>query len=199
MEDTKLIEQPKLDKPGAGLPLIELAIAKYIMFPFLYATTTPEKAVETFADESKRVLALSEKLQPNALSERKLIQRLSGLEDSSRFWSVAMAIQHLVIVGNGMRQVIAELSSTGKTTRSPRGTADVKPDPAVDSKSAILSFEQMADQFLESAKRIDVNAFPAATFPHPWFGDLNARGWLVLSGVHTRIHRKQIEAIIAQL
>ncbi len=199
MNSAKLIKEPSLDRPGAGLPLPELMIAKHIVFPLLYKTTSPSKAIQTFAEESETIIALVEKLRPTELTERRLIQRLTGLEDSSRNWSAAMALQHLIIVGDGIRQTIIELSTTGTSTRQPRGTADVKPDPEVDGDKIISDFKQMTNQFLESTKQIDVNAFPNSTFPHPWFGNLNARGWLTLSGMHQRIHRKQIEAIIARL
>jgi hypothetical protein len=199
MNSTKNVVEPKLDKPGAGLPLIELTVAKYIMFPLAKRSTTPEKAIALFSEETEKILALTNSLKHESMTERTLIPRLRGLEDSSRFWSVAMAVEHLVIVGNGIRQVILDLSSSGATSRQPRGTADVKPNPAIDPETAITSFRQMSEQFLLDTKTLDVNKFPAATFPHPWFGPLNAHGWLTLSGMHQQIHRKHIQEIIIQL
>jgi hypothetical protein len=35
----------------------------------------------------------------------------------------------------------------------------------------------------------------ATTLPHPWFGQLNARGWLWLLGAHTRVHLRQVREI----
>ena len=35
------------------------------------------------------------------------------------------------------------------------------------------------------------------TFGHPWFGDLNARGWFVFCSLHTTAHISQIERIVA--
>lgn len=199
MTSTHSTTEPKLDKPGAGLPFIELAVAKYIMFPIVRNSTTPEKAIKVFSEETKKINALVAELTPEKLTERRLVPRLTGLEDSSRYWSVAMAIEHLAIVGNGITQVILDLSTSGGTKRQPRGTADVKPDPNVDVASTIANFQQMTDRFLSETKSIDVNAFPSATFPHPWFGQLNAHGWLTLAGMHQRIHRKQIEKIVSLL
>lgn len=199
MTSTYSSTEPKLDKPGAGLPFVELAIAKYIMFPMLRNSTTPEKAKEVFSEETEKILALVANLKPESLTERRLVPRLQGLEDSSRFWSVAMAIEHLVIVGNGITQVILDLSKNGESKRPPRGTADVKPDPSVDATATLAKFQQMSERFLTETKSIDVNAFPSATFPHPWFGPLNAHGWLTLAGLHQRIHRKQIEKIVSLL
>ena len=199
MTSTHSTTEPKLDKPGAGLPFIELAVAKYIMFPIVRNSTTPAKAIKVFSEETDRINALVASVKPELLTERRLVPRLTGLEDSSRYWSVAMAIDHLVIVGNGITQVILDLSSSGATKRPPRGTADVKPDPNVDAASTLDKFQQMSERFLAETKTIDVNAFPSATFPHPWFGQLNAHGWLTLAGMHQRIHRKQIEKIVSLL
>jgi hypothetical protein len=44
----------------------------------------------------------------------------------------------------------------------------------------------------------NINAFPQLTYPHPWFGPLNAQQWLAFAAPHENIHRKQIEAIIAR-
>lgn len=199
MNSTKSTVEPKLDKPGAGLPLLELAVAKYIMFPLVKKSTTKQKAIDVFTEETEKIMTLIADLKPESLTERRLVPRLTGLEDSSRFWSVAMAIDHLVIVGNGITQLILDLSNSGTTKRQPRGTADVKPDPTVDAAVVISKFQQMSNQFIAETKTLDVDKFPSATFPHPWFGPLNAHGWLTLAGLHQRIHRKQIEKIISAL
>ena len=199
MPSTSLSTEPELDKPEAGLPLVELAVAKYIMFPMLRNLTSKEKAIDVFAEETERIIALIAELKPDLLTERRLIPRLKGLEDSSRYWSVAMTIEHLVIVGGGIAQVIVDLSKNGGSKRPPRGTADVKPNPDVDAQKIINKFKQMSDAFIAEMKPLNVGAFPSATFLHPWFGQLNAHSWLTLAGMHQRIHRKQIEKIISLL
>lgn len=199
MPSTYSSTEPELDKPGAGLPLVELVVAKYIMFPMLRDLTSKEKAIGVFAEETEKIIELIAQLKPDLLTERRLIPRLKGLEDSSRYWSVAMTIEHLVIVGGGITQVIFDLSKNGGSKRPPRGTADVKPNPDVDAQQIIIKFQQMSDTFIAEMKPLDITAFPSATFPHPWFGQLNAHGWLTLAGMHQRIHRRQIEKIISLL
>jgi len=104
MSSTSSATEPELDKPGAGLPLIELAVAKYIMFPMLRSLASKEKAIDVFAEESEKIIALIAELKSDLLTERRLIPRLKGLEDSSRYWSVAMTIEHLVIVAAALRK-----------------------------------------------------------------------------------------------
>ena len=132
------------------------------------------------------------------LTERRLIPRLPGLEDSSRYWSVAMTLEHLVIVGNGTRQLILGLSS-GAGNFEKRGTADVKPNITVDAASILSAFKEMSERFTNDVRAVNIDAFPNNTHQHTWFGERNANDWLIFSGVHQRIHRQQIERIIARL
>lgn len=198
MNATALEIEPKLDKPGAGLPFFEWAYAKYILLPRLFKNTTKEKALDFFSKEGNKIIVLASNLSLEQLSQRRLIPRLAGLEDSSRYWSVAMTLDHLVIVGNGTRQLIAGLSS-GKSGFKARGTADVKPNVNVDATTILSAFKEMSENFVKEINAVDVEAYPNHTHPHPWFGPQNARNWLAFASVHQRLHRQQIEAIIARL
>jgi hypothetical protein len=191
-------DEPKLAKPGAGLPLIEWAMARYVIMPKLFKTTTKEKAISLFTDESEKIVGLMKDLDCSKLTERRLVPRLRGLEDSSRYWSIAMAMEHLIIVSNLMREAFVQLSN-GNTQLPKIGTADVKPSTDVDSAEIINKFETMARHFIEDASNSNLDAHPRATHAHPWFGPLNAHQWLVMGGVHESIHRVQIQKIIKLL
>ncbi len=193
----KLVE-PKLAKPGAGLPAYEWAMAKYILLPRLFKTTNKEKALTAFASQSKKISTVAGSIGLSQLNEKRLIPRLRGLEDSSRNWSVAMTLDHLIIVGDFMRQVIIELSQ-GRSQMATVGTADVKPKLQIESEVIINNFEKMSEQFLQDLSAVDTTAYPEVTHKHPWFGDLNASQWLAFASVHEDIHRKQIEAIVSRL
>jgi len=187
--------EPKLAPPGAGLPFIEWAIAKYILVPQRLKTVTFAAAVTEFSAESAAITALVKPLNETQMSSRRLIPRLRGLEDSSRFWSVAMTLQHLVIVNNRVRGVIIGLTH-GKTSMPAASTADVKPPVNIDCAGVLTEFEQTNRDFLDTVSRVDFEKFPRAAFAHPWFGELTARQWVQFLPLHQQIHKKQIEAII---
>jgi len=109
-----------------------------------------------------------------------------------------MTLEHLIIVGDGMRKVVLALSS-GKTGMAAVGTADVKPGADVDGATIRANFAAMSERFLADTSKVDVSAHPGATHAHPWFGPLNAWQWLAFAAVHEEIHSKQIKAIIARL
>jgi len=190
-------EEPRLAKPGAGLPLVEWLVAKYIIFPNRFKRITIEQSILEFESEAQKIIALASGLSDDQLLQRRLIPRLQGLEDSSRYWSVAMTIEHLNIVGEGMLAIIVSLSR-GNDQLPTRGIADVKPSVDVDAKLAIENFKKLAEKFGPLVRKIDFEKHSDIKHPHPWFGPLNAREWTLFAAPHQRIHRKQIEAIIAR-
>ena len=117
---------PTLQPPGAGLPWIERMVARYIVFPRTCRRMTWGSAAEAFQTEGAKILAIWDGLPPDRLTQRVLIKRFPGIEDSSRHWSLAMTVEHLNIVGPALMGVIASLRA-GKTPAGAARVADVKP------------------------------------------------------------------------
>jgi len=188
-------ETPKLAAPGAGLPGIELQIAR-ILFT-LRAWTHDRQRIDTlFRQERALVAELVRSCPAGRLGDRVLIPRPRGLEDSSRHWSVLMTLEHLRLVNLACALFIRELSE-GRVPSGKASTADVKPSPDV-TEAVLETYEASCDEVLAavaSAKDLDA----PARFPHPWFGPMSARRWHVLAAVHLGLHRKQLEAILAGL
>ena len=190
--------EPKLAPPGAGLPFIEWAVAKYIMLPQRLKSVTLEQAVQEFAKISRRIDELAQPLTEAQLSSRRLIPRLRGLEDSSRYWSVAMTMQHTVIVNNRLRGAVLALTN-GKSLTTKSSTADVKPEADVDCSTIRTEFLETVESFQATVGRANFDKFPNATFAHPWFGELTAKQWVQFIPLHQKIHQTQIVEIIKRL
>jgi hypothetical protein len=125
-----------------------------------------------------------------------LIERVRGLEDSSRYWSVWMTLDHLRIIHGDVAGTIEALAK-GVVPPGKASTARVKPSPEV-TAAVVGEYEKSCDHLLAVVARIpDLDT--AARFEHPWFGPLNAAGWHALAGTHLAIHRVQIERILAGL
>jgi hypothetical protein len=186
---------PKLAAPGAGLPFIELLVARLI-FHSGRRRATRESSTENFLREKTAVLEIVRRCDEKQGGERVLIKRLPGLEDSSRYWSVFMTLDHLRIVNDAVAGVINALCS-GEIPARATSTAEVKPGTDVD-RSIIADFEISCRRLEETvAKTITFPATPR--YAHPWFGPMDAAAWHFLSGFHLRLHRKQIEAILPGL
>src|SRR5205814_3099947 len=115
-----------LQPPGAGLPWLERMVAKYVVFPRMCRRLTWEAAARLFQEEGARILAVWDALPAERLTERVLIRRFRGIEDSSRYWSAAMTVEHLNVVGAGVRQIISGLRR-GEAHARPVRIEDVKP------------------------------------------------------------------------
>src|SRR4051812_31652717 len=104
------IKTPALAPPGKGLPFLQWVAARFWLFPKFCRSSTWDSAEEFHLREGKMILALAEGLTPEKLKTRVLVSGVRGIEDSSRFWSVAMVMEHLVIVGDLIRIGVRALS-----------------------------------------------------------------------------------------
>lgn len=185
-------QEPTLQAPGAGLPWLENRIAQ-VLLGWKSHFGTPATFIAQFENERRRIQALIEKLSADQLSQRVLIARLPGLEDSSRYWSVAMTLEHLRIVHHAFVGVLTALANE-KIPLGEASTAAVKPRVDVGAEE-IAAYEKSCDALLACVA--DIRNFKTkARFPHPWFGPMDAHGWLALAAGHIAIHRRQIERIL---
>ena len=186
---------PRLAAPGAGLPLPELLIAR-LRFWIARRSKSAEDFMGLFQSERTYILQLASECSDHDAARQVLIKRLRGMEDSSRDWSVFMTLNHLSIVNGGVIRTIQSLLR-GVIPDGKVGTADVKPAPKSDAGS-LESFERVCDLYIKSVNRIP-DLKTAVRYRHPWFGPMDAFSWHALAAVHMRIHRQQIELIVAQL
>jgi hypothetical protein len=197
MNATAMIEtsEPKLAPPGAGLPKIELLIAR-MLFKWQRMRGGREAINAQFQKEREAIRALIQNCDAESGSRRVLIRRVAGLEDSSRYWSVWMTLDHLRIMHVGIRRTISELAR-GTMLPGKVNTAAVKPSPDV-TAAVVVEYEKSCDELMATVAAIP-DLETAARFAHPWFGLLDASGWHAMAGMHLGIHRVQIQRIVKGL
>lgn len=186
---------PHLAPPGAGLPKVELFFANLI-FRWSLWRSNHARAVANLAERRQQILTLVQPCSLETGSRQVLIKRLPGLEDSSRFWSVYMTLDHLRIVNDEIAQTITLLLSEQVPTR-PASTAAVKPRAEV-GPEVVAEFSAACAR-LEAAAGTGQSLATAARHRHPWFGPLDAAAWHFMAGFHLNLHRQQIERIFAGL
>ena len=167
-----------------------------LIFGWTRKHTSREQASMNFALRKNEIVQLVRGCNANSGGQRVLIARLRGLEDSSRYWSLFMTLDHLRIVNDSIAGAVTSLVS-GKVPPRAASTAEVKPNPKSDA-SIIATFEQSCSQFEQA-----IAAFPNLSTPtkytHPWFGPIDAAGWHVMAGFHMNLHLKQIQNILSHL
>lgn len=187
--------EPQLAPPGAGLPKLELYVAR-LLFAVRRWTGNRDSFTRHFERERETIRRLLKLCDAELAATRVLIRRPRGLEDSSRFWSVWMTLDHLRIVHRAKARIIAALSK-GFVPGGKASTAAVKPNPDV-TAAIVDEYEQSCDELLAQVAAIS-ELKTESRYAHPWFGPLNAAGWHALSASHITIHRVQIERILEQL
>lgn len=185
----------QLAPAGAGLPKIERFVATH-MIRRKSARTTREQAASRFAAQRAAMMSLVQGRDEATLSQAVLIKRLPGLEDSSRYWSLLMVMDHLRIVNRDVAEVIVTLGA-GRQPDREASIAAVKPSPAV-TTAVIAEFDRGCEEFQAAVVAVpDLNT--TRTFPHPWFGPMAASGWHFMAGFHMQLHQKQMKRILASL
>ena len=185
-------ERVELGEPGAGLPWLELQIAR-VGFAWSRWRKSRAEFADLFVAERDRVLELAARCDAETGTRQVLIDRVRGMEDSSRHWSVFMTLEHLRMVNLSFAGILRSLVRDEIPEGEAR-TADVKPGPGVGIE-VLPEFERSCELFLKNSHKI-AGGKGNSRFSHPWFGPMDADGWHALGAVHMRIHRQQIEKIL---
>ena len=188
---------PFLAPPGAGIPLLQRLALRYLVKPLKLRAMTFDEAERLWLAANARLIKELGEIPRFDVTTRVLVPPQQGLEDSSRFWSVAMTARHLTIVGAGVEQLIVALSE-GRTDLPPADTAAVKPELERNHSNAIDEYIAFSHDLHSRLRSSVADRSATATHPHPWFGAMNLRQWYWLMSTHTQIHRKQIREICKQ-
>jgi hypothetical protein len=194
-KDSFLNKDINLAPPGSGLPNLERLAASSLL-QGMRALLSKERLSRWLRRETERVLTLAASLPEALTSHRVLMPRLTGLEDDSRYWSVNMVLQHLVIVDSGIRELAVALADGQSFVRQVR-IAEVKPDAAAGPEQQAL-LQGAVDDYLGLIDSLG-DLRTAGRHAHPWFGELDLRGWHALSAMHATAHRRQMQGIVRQL
>ncbi len=195
-EDSKQLI-PTLERAGAGISNPKRLFATYMMFPLLDTTISWERAWDIYDSEGQKILQLASALDNESLFKRVLVPKLFGLEDNSRYYSVAMVLQHLLSVGEALQKRIPPLSH-GKKLDGHVAIEDVKPYTHID-ETIVTQFADFLQGYRSNMEKNLGDIHIDNTSEHPWFGAFNPKQWSILGMVHQIIHRRQIEAIIERL
>lgn len=187
------MKEIELAPPGAGLPRPEAFLIRKLIFPFLRFRLNKERSLKLFEDSGNAISLLITNLDEETFTQPTLIRRLSGLEDSSRNWSVELTLEHIQVVTASLIYIIKKLEAN-QPLDLPVRTEDVKPTGGL-GLDRIRSFQTHLAKTPQKLSKIEFSS--KATHHHPWFGDLESLDWLRLIAFHQDLHRKQIQLILA--
>jgi len=192
------MEEPRLQPPGAGIPLAHRLFMRHWFLPRYVRQRNWATRQRIFRKHGEAILALCRTQPPERLGRRALVAPMMGLEDSSRHWSVAMTVEHLLIVGELQARLIRELSF-GRVPADVASTAAVKPKGVLPLEASLPRLAALLDE-VDTLVASGLGDHGTRTrFPHPWFGPLTAEGWHAIAALHQGLHRRQCEAIVGVL
>jgi hypothetical protein len=186
--------QPVLAPPGAGLPLPARWIVRLLGRRLLRAKYTVDEALLDVQRTAANMLQRAAVLSDTEFNTRVLVPRLRGLEDSSRFWSPGMVLEHLCITSSAMVKLAVGLSN-GHTIDDVVSTAAVKPTGNL-GRAVLDDFEAIHFGVGDRVRAALGKEMNTRTHRHPWFGPLTASDWLRLLAGHARIHQRQLHHIL---
>jgi hypothetical protein len=149
-----------------------------------------------------------------SLSEEQLNAKPEG-----EGWSVAQIVEHVAVVNGGALRICAKLLGKGEEAgKSNDGSVFISPEfieagsSAVGQKleapemvrpinnvpisDSVAKLDEQQALYAELKGKFETVDGVEAKFPHPYFGDLSAQEWLVLSGAHEIRHLKQIRRVL---
>ena len=192
--------EPKLQAPGAGLPLFQTVFLKLVVGPVLSKIKTPAQNKIEYELLVRKLIGRISQVSEENRKARILVDPLPGLEDSSRFWSLNGVLEHLLIVSKSMEIIILSLSA-GKVPPEKADIAKVKPSHM--DQDSLTEFSSFAPDLImridEKLKAPGMNFDQKLKYHHPWFGPITAKQWYWLLSAHQGIHYRQAKAIIEKL
>lgn len=137
-------------------------------------------------------------------------------------WHIQQIVEHVGIVNDGMSRICAKLlaaaveggkASDGRfslsegfaaglsmsTDRKVEAPERVRPTGEVSIEEGLGRFAEVDARFAALMPDIERFDLTGHTFPHPYFGPLNAGEWMVMQGLHEGRHTQQIQRILDKM
>lgn len=186
---------PQLQAPGAGFPGWQRLAGKYFYLPLWCLWSSWERTPDVLEAQADRLLQGAASLGNALVRRRVLIPPLVGLEDSSRYDSYAMVLEHLTIVGHAVACIVVDLTHGRQHTVALR-TAEVKAEGLAAPSKVVADYREMLAAFRRAALDASADRRSPLRHEHPFFGALDAYQWLCFATLHQVVHLKQARAIL---
>lgn len=136
-------------------------------------------------------------------SQRRLLAIIEGVDDarasrpeSPGEWSIRELTRHVIAAEEGVAGLIEALGR-GATPRPRAGLGSMIPDNGEPFLQLVARLRDVNGRLLAAIRELPPEPDLAASYPHPFFGQLNCLEWAVFQRVHDEDHIRQAEKILA--
>jgi hypothetical protein len=188
---------PKLEASGKGLPWLEQLVGRYVVMPLTMSAMSNQSAYDRFSKVAQSLISTLQGVDVDVANRRVLVERITGLEDSSRYWSPVMIVDHLTITSTGILGIVQALCQGEMPERVVR-IEDVKPsEQPLNINEVLERYQMMMDSYHHALPEL-LECIPSSTgtHSHPWFGQFTAHHWWCMNAIHHEVHLKQMQLIL---
>jgi len=171
---------------------------KYILLPAFSFRLSWDGSVELLERQGRRLVEMAGGRDEARLTERVLVPPQLGLDDSSRYYSYSMVLEHLTITGHGIARIVSDLTHLRRPAGEIR-TAALKPSGELSVDEAAGGYQGMLSEFRRLTIDEAGDRDPPLRFEHPWFGPLDALRWMRFAPFHQTLHLKQARRILGMV
>lgn len=163
-----------------------------------FRMTSREQGIAKIQAHLQAYLDLLNELTDEQACQRVKVDKMSGVDEDMREWSLCENIEHNTIVNHALKARIISLLS-GESSDEYKNF-DIKKDvmPGLGEpfgKSDIDQFIASVEGYLAAIAEYE-SLKTAATAEHPIFGTFNAHQFHILFGFHLGLHLKQASAVV---
>lgn len=192
------VRPPQLQPSGAGVPSWQRLAGKYFYLPLWCQYSSWERTPDILEAQADRLLQGAASLGDELLRRRVLVPPLVGIEDSSRYDSYAMVLEHLTIVGHAVARIVEYLGH-GRRPAFVLRPAEVKARGLAEAAEVVAGYREMLATFRRAALDAGADRRSPLRHEHPWFGPLDTYQWLCFATLHQVVHGKQARAILRRV
>ncbi len=185
--------EPRLDKPGAGLPFLEALAVRWYVGPYLSRRADKAANLRLFTVVGAQLLKEADAIPADRRDVKVLVPRMKGIEDSSRHWSPNETLEHVLMTGAAMRGLVIELAA-GRTSDIVVRIEDFKPKGKYTGGDARPDLRAFLEETVRLLSPLAIED-SGPTHRHPWLGEFNALQWTWLLAGHGGLHLAQLRAI----
>jgi|GEM_PF-3777953 len=184
----------RIQLPEIALPWHQQLVMRLYMGPFVASSSEIKKNREVYQSFSQKIIDLGAGIPFSQHSVPVLVPAQVGLLDDTRYWSIAMTLEHLLKLDAKTKEIILKLAR-GEAPNIKVTPKNVAPTGKMDPEKVFADFKAFVPTHLDEIDELLVASKSELTEVHPIFGPFTARQWYWSLATRTSLRYRQLKNI----